>query len=61
MTDSKCDHTQCEPGRLFCTECGKLLDRNTLRGIRLAGFVGVRHSTSPAIEEFWATGNPDNL
>lgn len=41
----------------FCPVCGKA-DRTTLGKVRLAGFVGVQHSTSPKVEEFWQTGDP---
>jgi hypothetical protein len=44
---------------MFCCDCGRVLDREGLRRVRLAGFVGVQHSTSPKIEEFWRTGDPN--
>jgi hypothetical protein len=54
----RCKH-RVVPGRLFCVECGKLVDpaglRSTSQG--LLGPIGVLHSTSPEIEEFWATGD----
>lgn len=58
MTCSRCGHANESARRLFCEECGKLLDRDGLRGVRVPGFVGVLHSTSPKIEEFWRTGDP---
>jgi hypothetical protein len=48
-----------DPGAtLFCQHCGKLLDRAALEHVRLMGPVGVQHSTSPKIEQFWQTGDP---
>jgi len=48
----------CEPHRtVFCPRCGKA-DRTALRRVRLMGPVGVLNSNSPAIEAFWATGDP---
>lgn len=41
----------------FCPRCGKA-DRAKLKGVRVMGFVGVQNSTSPKIEEFFATGDP---
>lgn len=41
----------------FCPVCGKA-DRTILKGVRLMGLIGVRHSSSPAIEQFWQTGDP---
>lgn len=43
---------------VFCPDCGRA-DKARLKTVRLPGFVGVQHSTSPRIEEFWATGDPD--
>ncbi len=48
---------QPHPNRTFCPSCGKA-DRSVLNTIRLPGFVGVVHSTSPKIEQFWETGDP---
>jgi hypothetical protein len=45
----------------FCANCGKVLDVERLRGVRLMGPIGVQHSTSPRIEEFFRTGDPDVL
>lgn len=42
----------------FCPRCGRA-DRAKLNGVRLMGAVGVLNSSSPAIEEFWATGDPE--
>ena len=61
MTHRICDHTKSEPGRIFCTLCGKLIDRGILRGVKLLGSVGTERSMNPKIQEFWRTGNPDNL
>lgn len=59
VTVSPCQHeSPMNVGRLFCDDCGKLVDRAGLRSVRLAGAIGVRHSTSPSIEKFWATGDP---
>lgn len=46
---------------LFCGLCGKEREPGSLRRVRLMGFVGVEHSTSPAIERFWETGDPAGL
>jgi hypothetical protein len=43
----------------FCSACGKLLDRDSLRQLRLLGPVGIAHTTSSTVEEFFATGDPD--
>jgi hypothetical protein len=45
----------------FCESCGKVINRARLEGVRLMGPIGVQHSTSPRIEEFFRTGNPDAL
>lgn len=50
-------HTQ--GNRLFCACCGALLDRDGLKRVRLAGAIGVKSSSSPAIEEFKRTGDPE--
>jgi hypothetical protein len=45
----------------FCYACGKLLDKEGLRRVRLMGAVGIwenRH-TNPKIDEFFSTGDPD--
>lgn len=44
---------------MFCPDCGAVLDRDDLRKVRLMGPIGVKHSNSPKIEEFWKTGNPE--
>lgn len=44
--------------RLFC-DCGKLLDRDGLRKVRLAGLVGV--GVNPKFDAFWASGDPADL
>lgn len=48
-----------ESDRVFCKACGKVLDPAVLKSVRLMGPVGVGHSTSPKIEEFWATGDAE--
>lgn len=49
---------QCPPHRtVFCPTCGRA-DKAKLKTVRLPGFVGVIHSTSPKIEQFWETGDP---
>ena len=58
MNCSRCGHVNEESRRLFCQSCGKLLNQEVLKSVRLPGFVGVAHSTSPKIEEFWQTGDP---
>ena len=40
----------------FCPVCGRA-DKTKLQRVRLMGPVGVLHSNSPKIEEFWATGD----
>ena len=50
--------TTCPPHRTtFCPVCRKA-SPNELAGVRLMGFVGVQHSTSPRIEQFFNTGDP---
>lgn len=58
MDCPRCKHPA-TTGRLFCVKCGKLTDPAGLRSTagRLLGPVGVVHSTSPKIAEFWATGD----
>jgi hypothetical protein len=52
------EHTCGTDGRrLFCSECGKLVDRDGLKRVRVVGFHG-RSSTNPKVEEFFATGDP---
>jgi len=58
MRCPRCGHVNAEARRLFCEQCGKALDPDGVRSVRLAGFVGVLHSTSPKIEKFWSTGDP---
>jgi hypothetical protein len=53
----------CEPAcpafeTTFCPACGRA-NKARLQGVRLMGFVGVLHSTSPKIEEFWQRGDPE--
>lgn len=45
--------------RLFCEGCGAVIDRTALRSVRLAGAVGVRHASSPALDAFWETGDAE--
>lgn len=52
-----CQPTCPEHSTVFCPLCGKA-DRAALKRVRLMGLVGVQHSTSPAIEQFWETGDP---
>ena len=48
----------CEPHRTtFCPMCGKA-DKGALKKVRLMGPIGVEHSNSPKIEQFWQTGDP---
>jgi hypothetical protein len=57
VTCVRCDQ---DPGEtLFCGHCGKVNDPDALRRVRLMGPVGVLHSNSPKIEEFYATGDPE--
>jgi hypothetical protein len=58
MACQRCDHENVDPKRLFCENCGAIVDRNGLGRVRLLGLVGVQHSNSPKIEEFWETGDP---
>lgn len=60
MTD--CEHCGAyTPERgLFCGECGKLKEAGSLKGLRIEGFTGAQ-STSPKIEKFLDTGDPDHL
>lgn len=43
---------------MFCSTCGKLKEPGSLRKVRLQGFIGTA-STSPKMEKFWATGDPE--
>jgi hypothetical protein len=45
---------------VFCPVCGKA-DTGALKRVRLMGFVGVAHSTSPKIEAFLDSGDPAAL
>ena len=57
-------HMDCEhdAGRtLFCGICGKERNRGDLKRVKLMGFVGTEQSTSPKIEAFWASGDPNVL
>jgi hypothetical protein len=45
---------------LFCPRCGKLLDPDGLRAVRIDGFTGAQ-SLSPGLEKFWASGDPQHL
>jgi len=46
-----CDPRPSSPP-MFCPDCGKVIDPKGLKAVRLMGFVGVVHSTSPKIEAF---------
>jgi hypothetical protein len=55
-------HT-CEPTTprgLFCRDCGRVLDRDALRSVKLFGFMGPA-SLVPSIERFWETGDPEGV
>lgn len=58
MNCPRCDHTETLK-RMFCSACGAVLEPGSLKKVRLMGLVGVEHSTSPKIAEFWATGDPN--
>jgi hypothetical protein len=58
MACQRCQHENIDVKRLFCENCGAVLDRAGLSKVRLMGPVGVQHSNSPKIEEFWETGDP---
>lgn len=49
-----------ETEHLFCQVCGKLLERDSLKGIRIAGFAGGQ-TLNPKIERFYETGDPSGL
>lgn len=58
MSDKNYCAPECAPfPTAFCPVCGRA-DKVALKRIKLAGFVGVQHSTSPKIEQFWETGDP---
>lgn len=59
MECPRCHNTETPAKNLFCSECGKLLEHGSLATVRMAGFVGVMHSTSDTIAKFWATGDPE--
>jgi hypothetical protein len=55
------DNDYCKPvcqsfETTFCPVCSRA-DRTKLGRVRLMGPIGVAHSNSPKIEEFWATGD----
>ena len=58
------DKPRCNPcpttRNVFCPVCGKA-DTGALKRVRLMGFVGVAHSTSPKIEAFLDSGDPAAL
>lgn len=54
-----CEKCGATGDRVFCPQCGGIIDRPALESVRLMGPIGTQHSNSPKIEEFWATGNPD--
>lgn len=56
---TRCEHAW-ESRNLFCPECGAA-KKDELATVKLAGFVGVQHTTSPAVEQFWQTGDPASL
>lgn len=58
ITCPRCKHDQ-DSVPSFCQSCGKVLNRKTLRSVRPMGFVGVQHSLSPKIDEWWNTGDPE--
>lgn len=58
MACTRCGHTNSDIKRIFCEDCGKLVAKGDLTRVGVLGFVGVGNSTSPAIQEFWATGDP---
>jgi len=45
--------------RIFCPDCGRVLDRAGLRQVRIMGGVGVVNGSSDSLDKFWATGDPD--
>lgn len=55
---TECQYVNHDDGRrnLFCV-CGKVKDQAALKRVRLMGFHG-NQSTSPAMEAFWASGDP---
>lgn len=54
VTDHECAPA---PGRrVFCGECGKVVDRTELHGVRIEGFLG-GDSLNPKVEAFWQTGD----
>lgn len=59
-TDVTCTHSGAEPGRLFCSNCGTLLDPDGLKRVKLQGFTGPA-SLVPSIEKFWETGDPSDV
>ena len=56
-TTHKAGCSQPATTNLFCPACGKLLERGSLRRVRIEGFHGPE-STSPRMEAFWNTGDP---
>jgi len=60
MSDTICPNCgqPAQSQRLFCA-CGKLLDKQGLKQVRMAGFVGV--GQNPKFDDFWASGDPATL
>jgi hypothetical protein len=58
MTCHRCEHENVDQKRIFCESCGAILDKSDLRRVRLMGPIGVQHSNSDSIAEFWETGDP---
>ncbi len=48
-------------GRLFCPDCGRVLDADGLRKVRIMGSVDIRDSKSPKVQKFLETGEPSHL
>ena len=49
-----------ENEHLFCQRCGRLLDRDGLKRVRIAGFAGGQ-TLNPNLERFYETGDPAGL
>lgn len=56
-TCARCETTT-DTRALFCPDCGALYDRDELQRVRIMGPVGVAHSNSPKIAQFFETGDP---
>lgn len=44
--------------RVFCADCGKVVNRARLESVRLMGAIGPYHTSNENVQRFFATGDP---